>query len=140
MTGGTVHRPYVVTLGETMALMKAETPGPLAHVSSLSLGVGGWAGELGPQLAPQGPQVEVRAIGALGDEEREVPGGAGDPLGEPADELLRPRAHQLDQPQLRQRVRAAGFDVTQATVSRDIRELGLVKADPETTVFVRLEP
>ena len=31
----------VVTLGETMALMKAETPGPLAHVSSLSLGVGG---------------------------------------------------------------------------------------------------
>lgn len=31
----------VVTLGETMALMKADTPGPLAHVSSLSLGVGG---------------------------------------------------------------------------------------------------
>lgn len=31
----------VVTLGETMALMKAESPGPLAHVSSLSLGVGG---------------------------------------------------------------------------------------------------
>ena len=31
----------VLTLGETMALMKAETPGPLAHVSALSLGVGG---------------------------------------------------------------------------------------------------
>lgn len=31
----------VVTLGETMALIKAETPGPLAHVSSLSLGMGG---------------------------------------------------------------------------------------------------
>jgi len=31
------------------------------------------------------------------------------------------------QEQLRQRVRAAGFDVTQATLSRDIRELGLVK-------------
>lgn len=31
----------VVTLGETMALMKAETPGPLAHVDSLSLGMGG---------------------------------------------------------------------------------------------------
>lgn len=31
------------------------------------------------------------------------------------------------QEQLRQRVRAAGFDVTQATLSRDVRELGLVK-------------
>jgi transcriptional regulator of arginine metabolism len=31
------------------------------------------------------------------------------------------------QEQLRRRVRAAGFDVTQATLSRDIRELGLVK-------------
>ena len=32
-----------------------------------------------------------------------------------------------NQEQLRQRVRAQGFDVTQATLSRDIRELGLVK-------------
>jgi len=31
------------------------------------------------------------------------------------------------QEQLRRQVRAAGFDVTQATLSRDIRELGLVK-------------
>ncbi len=31
----------VVTLGETMGLMKADTPGPLAQVSSLSLGMGG---------------------------------------------------------------------------------------------------
>lgn len=31
------------------------------------------------------------------------------------------------QEQLRRRLRAAGFDVTQATLSRDIRELGLVK-------------
>lgn len=31
------------------------------------------------------------------------------------------------QEQLRRRVRAAGFDVTQATLSRDIREIGLVK-------------
>ena len=31
------------------------------------------------------------------------------------------------QEQLRRLVRAAGFDVTQATLSRDIRELGLVK-------------
>lgn len=32
-----------------------------------------------------------------------------------------------NQEQLRRSVRAAGFDVTQATLSRDIRELGLVK-------------
>jgi transcriptional regulator of arginine metabolism len=31
------------------------------------------------------------------------------------------------QEQLRQRIRAEGFDVTQATLSRDIREIGLVK-------------
>ena len=31
------------------------------------------------------------------------------------------------QEQLRRLLRAAGFDVTQATLSRDIRELGLVK-------------
>ena len=31
------------------------------------------------------------------------------------------------QEQLRRRVKAEGFDVTQATLSRDIRELGLVK-------------
>jgi transcriptional regulator of arginine metabolism len=31
------------------------------------------------------------------------------------------------QEQLRRRMRAAGFDVTQATLSRDIRELGVVK-------------
>ncbi len=33
--------PYVLTLGETMALMRADRPGPLAHASSLSLGIGG---------------------------------------------------------------------------------------------------
>src|SRR5690242_16607174 len=32
-----------------------------------------------------------------------------------------------NQEQLRKRLRAEGFDVTQATLSRDIRELGLVK-------------
>ena len=35
------------------------------------------------------------------------------------------------QEQLRRRVRAAGFDVTQATLSRDIREMGLVKGGPD---------
>ncbi|MGC0362493.1 2-dehydro-3-deoxygluconokinase [Rhodococcus sp. 27YEA15] len=34
-------RTEVVTLGETMALVRADTPGPLQHVSSLGLGMGG---------------------------------------------------------------------------------------------------
>jgi transcriptional regulator of arginine metabolism len=34
------------------------------------------------------------------------------------------------QEQLRRMIRASGFDVTQATLSRDIRELGLVKGGP----------
>ena len=33
------------------------------------------------------------------------------------------------QEQLRRQLRAAGYDVTQATLSRDVRELGLVKAE-----------
>ena len=37
------------------------------------------------------------------------------------------RAPVRSQEQLRRTMRAAGFDVTQATLSRDIRELGLVK-------------
>src|SRR5437868_5914716 len=37
------------------------------------------------------------------------------------------RAPVRSQEQLRRRMRAAGFDVTQATLSRDIRQLGLVK-------------
>ena len=36
-----------------------------------------------------------------------------------------------NQEQLRRLVRAAGFDVTQATLSRDIREMGLVKGGPD---------
>lgn len=32
---------YLLTFGETMALMKADQPGPLAHASTLSIGMGG---------------------------------------------------------------------------------------------------
>ena len=35
------------------------------------------------------------------------------------------------QEQLRRRVKAQGFDVTQATLSRDVRELGLMKGGPD---------
>lgn len=72
----------VVTLGETMALMKAETPGPLAHVSSLSLGVGGaesnfavalrrldtsvtWVGRLGADSLGDLVQRELAAEGIV---------------------------------------------------------------------------
>src|SRR3954469_22622164 len=37
------------------------------------------------------------------------------------------RAPVRSQEQLRRRLQAGGFDVTQATLSRDVRELGLVK-------------
>ncbi len=33
--------PYVLTFGETMALMRSDQIGPLAHASTLSLGIGG---------------------------------------------------------------------------------------------------
>jgi 2-dehydro-3-deoxygluconokinase len=36
-----IPAPYLVTIGETMALLTAEHPGPLAHVSSMGLGIGG---------------------------------------------------------------------------------------------------
>jgi transcriptional regulator of arginine metabolism len=44
------------------------------------------------------------------------------------------------QEQLRRRMRAAGFDVTQATLSRDIRELGLVKGGVDGAYQAPLAP
>jgi len=44
------------------------------------------------------------------------------------------------QEQLRRRMRAAGFDVTQATLSRDIRELGLVKGGVDGAYQAGLAP
>ena len=44
------------------------------------------------------------------------------------------------QEQLRRRVRAAGFDVTQATLSRDIRELGLVKGGADGAYQAPAQP
>ena len=45
-----------------------------------------------------------------------------------------------NQEQLRRRMRAAGFDVTQATLSRDIRELGLVKGGVDGAYQTPLAP
>ncbi len=44
------------------------------------------------------------------------------------------------QEQLRRRLRTAGFDVTQATLSRDIRELGLVKGGPDGAYLAPAQP
>ena len=44
------------------------------------------------------------------------------------------------QEQLRRRMRTAGFDVTQATLSRDIRELGLVKGGADGAYQTPLAP
>jgi transcriptional regulator of arginine metabolism len=44
------------------------------------------------------------------------------------------------QEQLRRKVKAQGFDVTQATLSRDIRELGLVKGGADGAYLAAAEP
>src|SRR6188472_2828580 len=44
------------------------------------------------------------------------------------------------QEQLRRRMQAVGFDVTQATLSRDIRELGLVKGGADGAYLSPLAP
>ena len=44
------------------------------------------------------------------------------------------------QEQLRRRIRASGFDVTQATLSRDIREMGLVKGGADGAYQASIAP
>lgn len=60
----------VVTFGETMALLKARTPGPLAHASSLDLGIGGAESNVAIALRRLGTSVTwVGRVGAdsMGD-------------------------------------------------------------------------
>lgn len=60
----------VVTMGETMALMKSTTPGPLAHETSLGLGIGGAESNVAIALRRLGASVAwVGRVGAdsLGD-------------------------------------------------------------------------
>lgn len=80
MTGPLPPAPYLVTIGETMALLTAEHPGPLAHVSTMGLGIGGsesnvaigvqrlggnavWCGRLGADSLGQLVLREIRAEG-----------------------------------------------------------------------------
>lgn len=65
--GGTdarVSSPYVVTLGETMGLLYNEQPAPLAHVSSMRLGIGG--SESNVAIALQRLGVDASWIGRVG--------------------------------------------------------------------------
>jgi len=72
--------PYVITFGETMALMRADQVGPLAHASTMSLGIGGsesnvaiglrrlgvqavWCGRIGADSLGQLVEREIRAEG-----------------------------------------------------------------------------
>lgn len=72
--------PYVLTFGETMALMRAEQVGPLAHASTMALGIGGsesnvaiglqrlgvqavWCGRVGADSLGQLVEREIRAEG-----------------------------------------------------------------------------
>ena len=72
--------PYVLTFGETMALMRADHIGPLAHASTMSLGIGGsesnvaiglqrlgvqavWCGRVGADSLGQLVEREIRAEG-----------------------------------------------------------------------------
>jgi 2-dehydro-3-deoxygluconokinase len=64
------HGTDVITLGETMALMAAATPGPLAHVDSLKLGIGGAESNVAIGLRRLGHSVAwIGRVGAdsLGD-------------------------------------------------------------------------
>jgi 2-dehydro-3-deoxygluconokinase len=72
--------PYVLTFGETMALMRTDQVGPLAHASTMSLGIGGsesnvaiglqrlgvqavWCGRVGADSLGQLVEREIRAEG-----------------------------------------------------------------------------
>ncbi|GAP60075.1 2-dehydro-3-deoxygluconokinase [Arthrobacter sp. Hiyo1] len=76
------HGTYVVTLGETMALMASDKAGPLAHASTMSLGIGGsesnvaiglqrlgvqavWCSRIGADSLGQLVEREIRAEGVV---------------------------------------------------------------------------
>lgn len=72
--------PYVLTFGETMALFRAERPGPLVHAGTLALGIGGaesnvaigiqrlggqavWCGRIGADALGELVRREIQAEG-----------------------------------------------------------------------------
>lgn len=63
-SGSSNKSPSVVTLGETMALMAADTPGSLQHVRTMTLGIGGSESNVAIALRRLG--VDVTWIGKVG--------------------------------------------------------------------------
>jgi 2-dehydro-3-deoxygluconokinase len=67
--------PYILTFGETMALMRTDQVGPLAHASTLSLGIGGSESNVAIGLQRLGVQavwcgrVGADSVGALVERE-----------------------------------------------------------------------
>lgn len=58
--------PYVLTFGETMALIKSDQPGPLAHTTSFSPGIGGSESNVAIGLQRLG--VDAHWCGRVGDD------------------------------------------------------------------------
>jgi len=63
---GTGPAGYVLTVGESMALMSADRPGPLAHASTMSVGIGGAESNVAIGLARL--EVPVVWVGRVGDD------------------------------------------------------------------------
>jgi 2-dehydro-3-deoxygluconokinase len=65
-SSSSTRRPRVVTLGETMGLLSNAQPGPLAHASTMQLGIGGSESNVAIGLSRLG--VDVIWFGRVGDD------------------------------------------------------------------------
>jgi 2-dehydro-3-deoxygluconokinase len=65
-SSSSTRRPRVVTLGETMGLLSNAQPGPLAHASTMQLGIGGSESNVAIGLSRLG--VDVTWFGRVGDD------------------------------------------------------------------------
>ena len=65
-SSSSTRRPRVVTLGETMGLLSNTQPGPLAHASTMQLGIGGSESNVAIGLSRLG--VDVTWFGRVGDD------------------------------------------------------------------------
>ncbi len=65
-SSSSTRRPRVVTLGETMGLLSNTQPGPLAHASTMQLGIGGSESNVAIGLSRLG--VDVIWFGRVGDD------------------------------------------------------------------------
>jgi len=65
-SSSSTRRPRVVTIGETMGLLSTAQPGPLAHASTMQLGIGGSESNVAIGLSRLG--VDVVWFGRVGDD------------------------------------------------------------------------